>query len=278
MIPIRDALRSPRFPVVTVGLIILNLLVFLYQGYLTSQPAVTVDLAPWAAQGLTPPGVDPRAYRVELLRAAGGPMPASVAADDAFVITYGFIPAEFSRGLDLPPFTGFPIWLTLFTSMFLHGGLLHVLGNMLYLWVFGDNVEGAMGRGRFLVFYLLCGAAAGMAQYALNPQAPIPLVGASGAIAGALGAYFMLFPTARVLTVIPILFFIRMVSIPAVIVLGIWFLLQLLNSAASFGASTGVAWFAHIGGFAAGMVLILAFRRKDVPIGLLDLLRRRASG
>lgn len=277
MIPIRDALRSPRFPVVTVTLIVLNLLVFLYQGILSTGPAVVVDLAPWSQKGLTPPGIDERVYKWEVIRSAGGPIPSSIRAADAFVMAYGFVPAEFAGGLDLPPAIPIPIWLTLLTSMFLHGGLLHVLGNMLYLWVFGDNVESAMGRWRFLAFYLLCGAAAGLAQMMPNPQSTIPLVGASGAIAGVLGAYLMLFPTARILTVLPIFVFIRLVSIPAVIVLGIWFLLQILNSAASFGAATGVAWFAHIGGFVAGMILVLVFRKRDVPIGLLDLLRRRTS-
>jgi membrane associated rhomboid family serine protease len=278
MIPIRDALRSPRFPIVTVSLIVLNLLVFLYQGYLSTRPNVTLDLAPWSQEELAPPGVDERAFRLEVLRSGGESIPSSVRAADAFVMAYGFVPVEFTRSLDLPPTIPLPIWLTLLTSVFLHGGLLHVLGNMLYLWVFGDNVEGAMGRGRFLAFYLLCGAAAGLAQMALDPRSTIPLVGASGAIAGVLGAYLMLFPTARILTVIPIFFFIRLVSIPAVLVLGIWFLLQVVNSAASFGAATGVAWFAHIGGFAAGMALVLVFRRKEVPIGLFDLLRRRPVG
>jgi membrane associated rhomboid family serine protease len=148
---------------------------------------------------------------------------------------------------------------------------------MLYLWVFGDNVEGAMGRGRFLAFYVLCGMVAGLAQLALNPHSDLPLVGASGAIAGALGAYFMLFPTSRILTALPILFFIRLVSIPAVIVLGIWFLLQVVNSAVTAGAGGGVAWLAHIGGFVAGALLVVPFRRRDVPIGLVALLRRRAS-
>jgi membrane associated rhomboid family serine protease len=277
MIPIRDALRSQRFPVVTVSLIILNLLVFLYQGYLSSRPAVVVDLAPWGQAGLVPPGVDERAFQREFERSGGTALPSRVAAADAFIMQYGFVPAEFSSGHDLPPTLALPIWLTLLTSMFLHGGLLHVLGNMLYLWVFGDNVEGAMGRGRFLAFYVLCGMVAGLAQLALNPHSDLPLVGASGAIAGALGAYFMLFPTSRILTVLPILFFIRLVSIPAVIVLGIWFLLQVVNSAVFAGAGGGVAWLAHIGGFVAGALLVIPFRRRDVPIGLVALLRRRAS-
>ncbi len=275
MIPIRDALRSQRFPVVTVALIVLNLLVFLYQGYLATRPAVSVDLRPWAAAGLTAPvSVPPTRHGTTLpLSMSAFPVP----ADDAFVIRYGLVPAEFTMGRDLPPTLGLPIWLTLLTSMFLHGGLLHVLGNMLYLWVFGDNVEGAMGRGRFLAFYLLCGAVAGLAQIAASPHSPLPQIGASGAIAGVLGAYFMLFPTSRILTLIPIFFFIRLISIPAVIVLGIWILLQVISSASSLGASGGVAWFAHIGGFAAGMALVLLFRRRDVRVGLFDLVRRRTT-
>jgi membrane associated rhomboid family serine protease len=278
MIPIRDALRSQRFPIVTVSLIILNLLVFFYQGYLSSRPAVEVDLAPWAKSGMTPPIVDPRAFHAAVLRSGDGPLRFPVDAETAFVMQYGLVPAEFSSGHDLPPTIGLPIWLTLFTSMFLHGGLLHVLGNMLYLWVFGDNVEDAMGPGRFLAFYLLCGGIAGLSQLVLNAGSPIPLVGASGAIAGVLGAYLMLYPSSRILTIIPIFFFIRLISIPAVIVLGIWFLLQVVNSATSIGSSGGgVAWFAHIGGFAAGMGLVVLFKRRGVPLGLVNLVRRRPS-
>ena len=276
MIPIRDALRSQRFPIVTVTLIVLNLLVFLYQGYLGNRPAVLIDLRPWSEAHLTPPVLDARTYNA-YVRSTGDTVHYPVAAADAFVMQYGLVPAEVSSGRDLPPTIPIPIWLTLITSMFLHGGLLHVLGNMLYLWVFGDNVEGAMGRGRFLAFYFLCGMAAGLAQLALSLHSPVPQIGASGAIAGVLGAYFMLFPTSRILTIIPIFFFIRLISIPAVVVLGIWFLLQVANSALSGASGGGVAWFAHIGGFAAGMVLVLVFRRRDVPIGLLALLRRRTS-
>ncbi len=276
MIPIRDALRSQRFPIVTVTLIVLNLLVFLYQGYLGNRPAVLIDLRPWSEAGLTPPVLDARTYNA-YVRSTGDAVHYPVAAADAFVMQYGLVPAEFSSGRDLPPTIPIPVWLTLITSMFLHGGLLHVLGNMLYLWVFGDNVEGAMGRGRFLAFYLLCGIAAGLAQLALSTHSAVPQIGASGAIAGVLGAYFMLFPTSRILTIIPIFFFIRLISIPAVVVLGIWFLLQVVNSAVSGASGGGVAWFAHIGGFAAGMALVLVFRRRDVPIGLVALLRRRTS-
>jgi membrane associated rhomboid family serine protease len=277
MIPIRDALRSQRFPIVTVSLIVLNLLVFLYQGYLETRPATLNDLRPWIDAGLPAPALDRRVYNA-YVNSGGDPWHYPIGAGDAFVMQYGLVPAEFSSGHDLPPTTALPIWLTLITSMFLHAGLLHVLGNMLYLWVFGDNVEDAMGPVRFVVFYVLCGCAAGLAQLALDPHAAVPLIGASGAIAGVLGAYFMLFPTSRILTIIPIFFFIRLIAIPAVVVLGIWFLLQVVNSASSFGASSGVAWFAHIGGFASGMALVALFRRKGTPIGLLHLLRRRASG
>ncbi len=276
MIPIRDALRSQRFPAVTVSLIVLNLLVFLYQGYLETRPAVLNDMRPWTNAKLSVPAFNRTAYSA-YLRSSSDPWQYPVGAEDAFVLQYGLIPAEFSGSRDLPPTIGVPIWLTLITSMFLHGGLLHVLGNMLYLWVFGDNVEHAMGPVRFLLFYLLCGSVAGLAQLALSPNSAVPLIGASGAIAGVLGAYLMLFPRSRILTVLPIFFFIRLVSIPAVIVLGIWFVLQVLNSAISLGAGSGVAWFAHIGGFAAGAALVILFRRKGTPLGLVDLLRRRES-
>jgi membrane associated rhomboid family serine protease len=277
MIPIRDAQRSQRFPVVTVGLIVLNLVLFLYQGYLETRPPVLNDMRPWTDAGLTAPAFSRNAYS-SYVRLGGDPWQYPVGAADAFVLQYGLVPAEFSSGHDLPPVIALPIWFTLITSMFLHGGLLHVLGNMLYLWVFGDNVEHAMGSHRFLLFYLLCGCIAGLAQLALAPHSAVPLIGASGAIAGVLGAYLMLFPGSRILTVIPIFFFIRLVSIPAVIVLGIWFLLQVINSAASFGAAGGVAWFAHIGGFVAGMALVVLFRKRGTPLGLPDLLRRRARG
>jgi membrane associated rhomboid family serine protease len=276
MIPIRDALRSQRFPIVTVSLIVLNLLVFLYQGYLETRPTVLNDLRPWTDAGLSAPALDRRAYNA-YVHSSGDPWRYPMGAGDAFVMQYGLVAAEFSSGRDLPPTIALPIWLTLITSMFLHAGLLHVLGNMLYLWVFGDNVEDAMGSARFLIFYLLCGCAAGLAQLAPNSHAAVPLIGASGAIAGVLGAYFMLFPTSRILTIIPIFFFIRLVSIPAIVVLGIWFLLQVVNSATSFGASSGVAWLAHIGGFATGMALVVLFRKRGTPIGLLNLLRRRVS-
>jgi membrane associated rhomboid family serine protease len=145
--------------------------------------------------------------------------------------------------------------LTFLTSIFLHGGWLHLLGNMLFLYIFGDNVEGAFGHVRYLVFYLVCGLAASLTQLVLNPSSAAPTIGASGAIAGVLGAYFLLFPNARIVTVLLIFFFIQIVEIPAFILLGFWFLLQFLSGSAQLftsHASAGIAWWAHIGGFIAG--------------------------
>ena len=147
-----------------------------------------------------------------------------------------------------------------FVSMFLHGGWLHLGGNMLYLWIFGDNIEDRLGHFRYLIFYVLCGIAATFAHAFFNPSSRMPAIGASGAIAGVLGAYLLLFPRAQVTTVIPIFFFITVREIPAVIVLGLWFVLQLFTGVASLGVAEaragGVAYFAHIGGFVAGMALI----------------------
>lgn len=149
---------------------------------------------------------------------------------------------------------------TVFSAMFLHGGIAHLGGNMLYLWIFGDNIEDKMGHVRFLVFYLVCGIAATLAQVYIDPSSNIPNIGASGAIAGVLGGYFLLFPMAKVNTMIPILFF-RRIQLPAVLVLGAWFALQLLPGYASLGSISegGVAYWAHIGGFVAGVLLVKLF-------------------
>jgi membrane associated rhomboid family serine protease len=149
---------------------------------------------------------------------------------------------------------------SLVATMFLHGSLLHIAGNMLYLWIFGNNVEDIMGHGRFLLFYLLCGLTGSLAQIAAFPGSKVPMIGASGAIAGVLGAYLILFPAARVLTLVFLFVFVRVVPIPAAIVLGFWFLIQLVSAGQI--APGGVAWFAHIGGFVAGLSLIVPFRRR----------------
>src|SRR2546425_1669215 len=153
--------------------------------------------------------------------------------------------------------------------MFLHGGFFHVAGNMLYLWIFGDNVEDTLGHGRFLLFYLFCGLAAALAQTVMNPASKIPMVGASGAISGVVGAYLLLFPYARVLTLVTFGFFIRFVHIPAIVVLGFWIVVQFFAGVAAFSVTSasgretgGVAWFAHIGGFVTGMALLFVLRRR----------------
>jgi membrane associated rhomboid family serine protease len=174
---------------------------------------------------------------------------------DAFVTTFGLVPAAFSS-------------VAVLTSMFLHGGWLHFLGNSLYLWIFGDNVEDRVGHLRFLAFYLVCGAVAALVQTAMNPGSGVPMVGASGAIAGVMGAYFVMFPHSRILTLIPILFFIQVVEIPAIFFLGIWFLMQLVSGVGSLGVQTagdvgGIAFWAHIAGFGSGLIGIFLFRRPE---------------
>jgi len=275
MIPLRDYRPSQTFPAVTVALIVLNLVVFFYQGYLGSQGSVMNDATPWLERHLAPPGFDPP--YTGLTRSSTGAALYPLSRGDYLIAQYGLVPYEFLHGVDLPPLIFLPIWITLFTSMFLHGGLLHVLGNMLYLWIFGDNVEDAMGHARFLLFYLICGVVAGVSQSALSATSTVPQIGASGAIAGVLAAYFMLYPFARVLTLIPILFFVRLIAIPAIILLGIWFLLQVVSGVGSGPSGGGVAWFAHVGGFLAGGVLVFLFRKRGVPVTLWDTLWRRRA-
>ena len=170
----------------------------------------------------------------------------------------------------LPPPT-VPPAIGLLTSMFLHGGLVHVGGNMLYLWIFGNNIEDVLGHTRFLAFYLLCGVIAAGTQVLMAPASLVPMIGASGAIAGVLGAYALRFPRARVLVLIPIIFFLRLTWVPALLVLGLWFVLQLFSGIggvadmrATHGVTGGVAFFAHIGGFVAGMLLLRLFEPRAV--------------
>ncbi len=162
---------------------------------------------------------------------------------------------------------GIPVAVTIFTSMFVHGGFLHIAGNMLYLWIFGNNVEDSMGRIRFIVFYLLCGLCAAYAHAFMNKASLTPMIGASGAISGILGAYLLLFPRARVVTLVMFGFYIRTVPMPASVVLGFWFVLQFLSALLSGSTGGGVAWYAHVAGFVAGMLLIGPFKRRDIPFG-----------
>ena len=172
-----------------------------------------------------------------------------------FLKVYGVVPAAFDP-------------ITLLTSMFLHGGWSHVIGNMWYLWIFGDNVEDAFGHGRFIVFYLLCGMTAAFGQIIMEPTSLLPTIGASGAIAGVMGAYFVLYPRSRVLTLIPIFLF-DIVELPAIFLLGFWFLMQLVNAGAvAVTAGTGgggVAFAAHVAGFLVGVVGVFVFRKREQP-------------
>lgn len=180
---------------------------------------------------------------------------------------FGMIPARLFGKAELSAAipTVSPL-LTVVTSMFMHGGLLHLGGNMLYLWIFGDNVEDSMGRFRFLVFYLACGTIAALAQAWIDPTSTVPMVGASGAISGVLGAYILLHPRATVRTLVVLGFFITIVNVPAMIVLGLWFVMQFLSAAAMPTGEGGVAFWAHVGGFVAGMVLVFPFKRREVTL------------
>lgn len=214
MIPLRDVIPSRTTPYVTIALIAVNALVYLYE------------------------------------------MTLGETALEEFILYFGLVPAAFS-------------WVAMLTSMFLHGGLLHVGGNMLFLWIFGDNVEDRMGHGRFVVFYVLCGAAAALAQTAMSPDSVVPMVGASGAVAGVMGAYFVLYPHSRIVTLIPLFVFFHVMEVPALVFLGLWFVLQFVSGVGSIAAATGgepaggIAFWAHVAGFVAGVSGVLVFRRPE---------------
>ncbi|MEK6682360.1 MAG: rhomboid family intramembrane serine protease [Nitrospirota bacterium] len=184
-----------------------------------------------------------------------------------FALTYGAIPYELMNSINLPLTPYVPNTVTVLSSIFLHGGLFHLGGNMLYLWIFGNNIEDSMGHIRFIIFYLICGIVAVFAHTFVNINSKLPMIGASGAISGILGAYLLLFPRARVVTLVPIGFFIQIIRIPAVIVIGFWIVIQFLSGAMSIGAKGGgVAYFAHIGGFISGIILVGLFKKKGVRL------------
>lgn len=212
MIPFKDDNPTETFPFVTIGIIILNVIVFIWE--LTS------------------------------------PM-----GEKAIVASYGALPSSILSMQGVQPINP---TLTVFSSMFMHGGVLHIAGNMLYLWIFGNNIEDKLGHFRFVVFYFLCGIVAAYAHALTDPGSNIPMIGASGAIAGVLGAYIVLFPHAKVHTLIFLGFFIDIIRIPALIVIGFWAIIQLISGILSQGlaAHAGVAWFAHIGGFFIGLLTI----------------------
>ena len=215
LLPLKDDNPTSSFPLVTIGLILANGLIFFHQ--------ITLDYA----------------------------------ESQRFIFQWGAIPYQVTHGeiLQLPPLI--PLPLTLFSSMFLHGGFLHLFGNMLYLWIFGNNIEDTLGHFRFFLFYLVCGLFAAAVQIFSAPDVTVPMIGASGAIAGILGAYLVLFPGARVLTLVFIIIFIKIIRIPAILILGFWFFMQLLGVGA---VASNVAFFAHIGGFIAGLILVKLFQ------------------
>ena len=185
------------------------------------------------------------------------------------IITYqfGMIPSEIMQGIELTPQFSSPIYFTPFSSMFMHGGIMHLAGNMLYLWIFGNNIEDHVGSVKFIIFYLVSGLAAAFLFIVFSPDSEIPMVGASGAIAGVMGAYLVLYPKAKIMTLLFLFYFIRIIRVPAVVVLGFWFVYQLFMSMAS-GGGGGVAWLAHVGGFAFGWVWFKIFnlKRKNRPV------------
>jgi membrane associated rhomboid family serine protease len=218
MFPIGDEnVKGSGIAYVTIGLVVLNVLAFLFE---INQP--------------------------------------SEAALQSFIQAWGVVPREFSAGRDLPPTIPYPFWSTLVTSMFLHGGWGHLGGNMLFLWIFGDNIEHRIGHLRFAIFYLVCGLAAGLAHVLANAGSAVPTVGASGAISGVLGGYLLLFPRNRVY----VMTYGGVAAVPAILMLGLWILLQFVNgvgSVANTPETGGVAYLAHIGGFIAGLVLAPLF-------------------
>lgn len=230
MIPIKDDIPSKSYPIVNITLIVINVIAFLFELSLGD------DL-------------------------------------ESFIKAFAIIPEKyFYSGIQYEDgtvvlFSMSERIIPLFTSMFLHGGWLHLFSNMLYLWIFGDNVEDRMGHFRYILFYILCGLIAAGAHIITNPDSEIPTIGASGAIAGVLGAYLLLYPFARVIVVIPILFFWDIIKLPALIVLGFWFVTQIFQGTLALAIQTsatgGVAWWAHIGGFVAGLLLINIFKKKN---------------
>ncbi len=223
MIPLKNLRPRIHFPTITVALIVANFLVFFYQ--------------------LT---LDPRALQ-------------------SFIMTYSMVPARAQLALAHSQYTLTQGFLPLFTSMFLHGGWLHIIGNMWFLWLFGPNVEDRLGHVPYLGFYLVCGLGAGIAQMLFSLGSTIPGLGASGAIAGVLGAYVVFFPSSRILTLVTLFFWWFFARLPAVLFIGLWFAVQFLSGIGSLGSAQagGVAWWAHVGGFLLGMLLVSGMRRKQ---------------
>jgi membrane associated rhomboid family serine protease len=240
LIPLRDNIPTRRFPVLTVALIAINVFVFVFLqhgGHIGFGAPNDNSVVRW---GLIPYEITHPGKHCDLV--AGGD-----------------IACEGQPGVSGTASNQPNTWLTMFTSIFMHGGLLHIAGNMLFLWIFGNNIEDSMARWRFVLFYLLGGIVANFAQIAVGPSSTAPGIGASGAIAAVLGGYALLYPRARVITAVILIFFITLLDLPALLVLGAWFVLQLLDAAVNSPLGGGVAYFAHIGGFLFGLLLIKLF-------------------
>jgi membrane associated rhomboid family serine protease len=282
MLPLKDNIPTARFPVVTVVLILINVAVFIWQSTYSTDPELSAPPLELGSinQSSLEYGAIP--YRIthpgETEDCAIGGV-ADAGSTELGVVCPGtedYAQAEQlaldnpGAGLDLVPLEQAVWFVTLITSMFMHGGILHIVGNLLFLWVFGNNIEDALGRFKFLLFYLVAGIVAMYSQAALDPGSTVPTIGASGAVAGVLGAYALLHPAARVLTLIFIIFFVTLVEIPALILLAIWFVLQFVPALGQVatpevGGGEGIAYFAHVGGFLFGLATIklLARRRSD---------------
>ena len=279
MLPLKDNIPTLRFPVVTVLFIAINIAVFVWQLSLDDGPnsseSPRINGLSAADEAVFELGAIP--YRLINPGSECGIVtaPAGTELADVEPVVCGESPdrleAEGTPGVRVVDLEAPPWWATILTSMFMHGGWLHIIGNMLFLWVFGNNVEDAMGRLRFIFFYLIAGAAAVYALSAIDPSSTIPTIGASGAVAGVLGAYILLHPQARVVTLVIIIFFVTLIEIPAMILLAIWAVLQFLPALGQVGVGDmpgdSVAYVAHVGGFLFGLAAIKLFtaRRDERP-------------
>jgi membrane associated rhomboid family serine protease len=277
LIPLKDNIPTGRFPILTVLLIAVNIAVFAWQLSFSSDSYSTPQLGelgvPESDENtleygaipyrLTHPGED---CAVGTVVGQNRPRAEVVCQGTPEYREAKSLAAE--QGAPFQPLDSPPWWVTIFTSMFMHGGILHLAFNMLFLWIFGNNVEDSMGRGRFALFYLLAGIAAAYAQALLDTSATVPAIGASGAVAGVLGGYLLLYPHARVLTLVFIIFFVTLIEIPAIVMLGIWFVLQFLPAIGQLATPDvsatggGVAYFAHVGGFVFGLAAIKLFANR----------------
>jgi membrane associated rhomboid family serine protease len=279
VLPLKDNNPTSRFPVLTVALIVINVAVFIWQlNFPTDERLDQVGFAAIDQSALEYGAIPYRISHADSRDCAVGAVAESQGQLEAGVVCPGTSEYDQAVAIGQQNPEAQPItvdeaawWVTLFTSMFMHGGILHIAGNMLFLWVFGNNIEDRLGRVKFLLFYLLAGLIAVYAQALIDTSSTAPTIGASGAIAGVLGAYALLFPHARVLTLIFIIFFVTLVEIPALILLAVWFILQFVPAlgqvAVEPGGGAGVAYFAHVGGFVFGLavagVMLLVSGRRD---------------